>query len=209
MPVALARRAEVDTRTWVRESRTHRDALQPAQRNTAHKSTSAVCSCRLQSSTRPGRCLIHLNHPGWRRPASPKGQPRRQVNHQTNQKMKTAAMPTQCKPDTQTQARVVQPPTPNQKYDSDQHNTRKEANPVGPSHRNSRPRNSSIKPMLPPSQAILAQSSSLLGFPLPFTPPENQFTSDPHTIDYYNQFHSWCTTPRCPYLQLTGCSASN
>jgi hypothetical protein len=94
MPVALARRAEVDTGTWVRESRTHRDALQSAHHNTAHKSTSAVCSCRLQSSTRPGRCLIHLNHPGWR-PASPEGQPRRQVNHQTNQKMKTAAMPTQ------------------------------------------------------------------------------------------------------------------
>jgi hypothetical protein len=153
MPVALVRRAEVDTRTWVRESRTHRNALQPAQRNTAHKSTSAVCSCRLQSSTRPGRCLIHLSHPGWR-PASPEGQPRRQVNHQTNQKMKTAAMPTQCKPDTQTQARVIQPPTPTQKCDSDQHNTRREANPVGPSHRNSRPRDSSTKPMLPPSQAI-------------------------------------------------------
>jgi hypothetical protein len=192
----------------VRESRNHRDALQPAQRNTAHKSTSAVCSCRLQSSTRPGRCLIHLNHPGWRT-ASPEGQPRRQVNHQTNQKMKTAAMPTQS-----VQTRHPDPgkshSTSNtiQKCDSDQHNTRREANPVGPSHRNSRPRDSSTKPMLPPSQAILAQPSSLPGPPLPFTPPENQFTSDPHTIDYYNQFHSWCTTPRCPNLQLTGCSAS-
>jgi hypothetical protein len=117
-------------------------------------------------------------------------------------------MPTQCKPDTQTQARVIQPPAPTQKCDSDQHNTRREANPVGPSHRNSRPRDSSTKPMLPPPQSLLAQPSSLPGPPLPFTPPENQFTSDPHTIDYYNQFHSWCTTPRCPNLQLTGCSVS-
>jgi hypothetical protein len=117
-------------------------------------------------------------------------------------------MPTPCKPDTQTQTRVIQPPRPTQKCDSDQHNTRREANPAGPSHRNSRPRDSSTKPMLPPHQSILAQPSYLIGPPLPFTPPENQFTSDPHTIDYYNQFHSWCTAPRCPNLQLTGCSAS-
>jgi hypothetical protein len=76
MPVALARRAEDDTRTQVRENRAHCDALQPAHL-TAHKSLhhiSAVCY-RLQHRTRPGLCLTH---PGWR----PAGQPAQRVSLQ-------------------------------------------------------------------------------------------------------------------------------
>jgi hypothetical protein len=69
--------------------------VQRATCNTAHKSTSAVClplGCRPQSSTRPGRCLIHLNHPGWR-PASPEGPPLRQLNTQrTKLQTMTAAL---------------------------------------------------------------------------------------------------------------------
>jgi hypothetical protein len=94
----------------VLETRAHCDALQPAH-HTAHKSLhhiSAVCY-RLQHSTRLGICLIH---PGWR-PASPEGQPLRQVNNQRSKhQTTTAAMPNQCKPDTQTQSRFMHSPAP-------------------------------------------------------------------------------------------------
>jgi hypothetical protein len=207
MPVALAWRAEDDTRTQVGENRAHCDALQPAHL-TAHKSLhhiSAVCY-RLQHSTRPGLCLTH---PGWR-PASPEGQPLRQVNNQRSKhQTTTAAMPNQCKPDTQTQTRFMQPPAPTQDLESDQHNKR-EASLVGPSHRNSRPQGASAKPIpiLPPSQSSVLAQTSLLPDPLlPFTPPEDQLIWDSRTIDYFNQFHSLSTTPLCPTLQLTRCSA--
>jgi hypothetical protein len=138
MPVALARRAEDDTRTWVRESCARCDALQPAHHEHCAQ-FSAVCLPpvgRLQHSTRPGLCLIH---PGWR-PASPEGQPRRQVNSQhtrTKRHSATAAMlpDTATHPDTQTQKKFMQLSTPTQEWESDQHNTRREAGPDGPSHR--------------------------------------------------------------------------
>jgi hypothetical protein len=136
----------------VLETRAHCDALQPAH-HTAHKSLhhiSAVCY-RLQHSTRPGLCLIH---PGWR-PASPEGQPLRQVNNQRSKhQTTTAAKPNQCKPDTQTQTRVMQPPATTREWESDEHNKR-EACPVGPSHRNSSPQGASAKPILPLSQSWL------------------------------------------------------
>jgi hypothetical protein len=57
------------------------------------------------------------------------------------------------------QGRRRQPPAPTQDLDSDQHNKR-EASPVGPSHRNSRPQGASAKLILPPSQSsVLAQSN--------------------------------------------------
>jgi hypothetical protein len=209
MPVALARRAEDDTRTQVREIRAHCDALQPAHL-TAHKSLhhiSAVCY-RLQHSTRPGLCLIR---PGWR-PASPEGQPLRQVYNQRSKHQTTT--------DDGSHAKSVQTGHPNPAkihatssthpgLESDQHNKR-EASPVGPSHRNSRPQGASAKPIpiLPPSQSSVLAQTSLLPDPLlPFTPPEDQLIWDSRAIDYFNQFHSLSTTPLCPTLQLTRCSA--
>jgi hypothetical protein len=118
-------------------------------------------------------------------------------------------MPNQCKPDTQTQTRFMQPPAPTQYLESDQHNKR-EASLVGPSHRNSRPQGASAKPipiLSPSGSSVLAQTSLIPDPLLPFTPPEDQLIWDSRTIDCFNQFHSLSTTPLCSTLQLTRCFA--
>jgi hypothetical protein len=148
MPVALARRAEDDTRTWARESRAA-NATPCSPHSTTLRAillNSLTILCSLSASggqtaaqhPRPGLCLIH---PGWR-PASQEGQPRRQVNSQhsrTKRQTVTAAMlpDIATHPDSQTQPRFMQPsiPTQEQEWESDQHNTRREAGPAGPSHR--------------------------------------------------------------------------
>jgi hypothetical protein len=101
----------------------------------------------------------------------------------------------------------MQSPAPTQDLEGDQHNKR-EASPVGPSHRNSRPQGASAKPILPPSQSSVLAQTSLLPDPLlPFNPPEDQLIWDSRTMNYFNQFHSLSTTSLCPTLQLNRCSA--
>jgi hypothetical protein len=74
MPVALARRAEDDTRTWVRESRAQCDALQPAHHDIAHNSLQSVCLRWADCSTVPGQGLVSYTRAG--------GQPAQRVSRE-------------------------------------------------------------------------------------------------------------------------------
>jgi hypothetical protein len=102
MPVALARRAEDDTRTRVRESRAQCDALQPAHHGIAHNSLQSVCLRWADCSTVPGQGSVSYTRVGGQPAQSPEAQSRRQVNSQhprTKRQTVTAAM----LPDTATQ----------------------------------------------------------------------------------------------------------